>query len=508
MCATTYAKDYTKKVWRFYGGESRFVDAWFSSIIRSVRRTQFSLLCWCAQANSEMYVSSFRERVTLPLLLFALGSLLFVFGCRAAPELPAAPSTPASTTTGSTTTLTIWHTFTDQRRNTFETLAQNFHQVYPDLVINPVYVGSRDDLTKQMNAAVALGSAPDLVLADRRQIAEFAAQGGLLPLDKFINDADLGFAKEDKSDFLGGALQLGQFPTLGNRSYGMPFDQEAFVLFYNADLLKTINVNRAPRTWEQFAQYATTVTKDPVYGWAMRANADTLEAMLVSRGSALLTDAETRALFNERAGLASLQMVADLNEGGVAKLAASDEKAQREFASGNAAFYLGWLSELEALQAMQKEAKTDFEIGVAPLPQLDPQTPWLLTRGNLFGIPIAPQGRTDGERARNAWFFVRWITAPTQSAQWVRATNAIPLRASTLQFIAPDLAKNPRFRQIATAFDGVLPDLAPQPAHSYMDRIEEMVAGLWLQAVEPKANLPALLDDAAQRVNQVLAVQP
>ena len=90
------------------------------------------------------------------------------------------------------------------------------------------------------------------------------------------------------------------------------------------------------------------------YGWAMRADAETLEAMLVSRGSALLTDDETKSLFNERAGINSLKLIADLKEGGVAELATSDDNARNAFASGKAAFYMGWLSESTGSRLLKK----------------------------------------------------------------------------------------------------------------------------------------------------------
>lgn len=453
-----------------------------------------------------MHVPRLRVRFTLFSLPILLGSiLLFALGCRAAPA-PAPPPTPAASAPR-TTTLTLWHTFTGDRRETLEAMARDFHDTYPDLTVQPVYVGTRDDLTKQMNAAIALGSQPDMVLADRAQLADFARQDGLQPLEPFINDTELGLSADDKSDFLHGALNLGKYPTLADRTYGFPFDQESFVLFYNADLLKSINVNNAPRTWEDFADYSGTITKDETYGWAMRADAATFEAMLVSRGSALLTDAETRALFNERAGLNSLKLVADMNGGGVAALATSDDKARREFASGNAAFYMSWMSEYDILQGLQQEEKTNFQIGMGPLPQLDAQDPWLLTRGDLFGISAAAPGSSDPQRARNAWFFIRWITAPTQSARWVRAANSIPLRASALTFISPNQNTSTHFREIASAFSGALPSLAPQPASPYYVTIEQQIGGLWLQAVQPKADLAGILDAAAARINQILAVK-
>ncbi len=448
-----------------------------------------------------MHVSPPRSNFPLSLIFILSGILLLFAAC--GPNTPTVePATPQADANAKGKVLTLWHTFGDKRADTLKQLAQQFHNVYPDLTVNTVYVGSRDDLTRQMTAAIALGSAPDLVLADRRQIAEFAAQGGLLPLDSFLDDAELGFTKQERTDFLNGALSLGKFPELGSRTYGFPFYQEAFVLYYNADLMKGLNVNRAPQTWEQFGEFAGNVPQ-PQYGWAMRADAATFEAMLVSQGSALLTDAETRALFNERAGLKSLKLVADLSEGDIARLATSDDNARREFGTGSAAFYLGWMSELPALQFAEKNARQNFAIGVGILPQLDPAAPWLLTRGDLFGIARVP-----AERARDAWFFIRWITAPTQSARWVRETDALPLALSTLNFVSSDRSSSIFYKQIFQDFKSAPPRLAPQPAPLHIDTVEEMVSGLWLQAVQPKPDLPALLDAMAARVNQILAIQP
>ena len=48
----------------------------------------------------------------------------------------------------------------------------------------------------------------------------------------------------------------------------------------------------------------------------------------------------------------------------------------------------------------------------------------------------------------------------------------------------------------------------PQPAHPQMDTIEQAVSGLWIQAVQPKADLRVILDTLTSRVNQILSIQP
>lgn len=450
-----------------------------------------------------MHVPFFRHRVAPLFFLPLVGALIFLVGCGSSLPTPAPRATPPASETTDPNNLTLWHTFADERADTLLALTREFHKVYPDLTVNPVYVGTHDDLSKQMAAAIALGAVPDLILANRRQIADFAQQGGLQTLDKFLNDPELGLSNQDRGEFVRGMLQLGTFPTLDNRVYGFPFYQEAFVLYYNADLLEELGVTSVPRTWDQFGEYSTLATQNDTYGWAMRANADTFEAMLTSRGSALLTDSEERGLFNERAGLNSLKLVSELTQAGAARLAASDEQARAEFASGKVAYYLGWMSELDALQRAQKASKTDFEIGVGILPQLDPETPWLLTRGDLFAIP-----RISPSKARNAWFFVRWMTTPSSSARWVRGADALPVRLSALDFIAPDAKPNLFYDQILKSFKSAPPRLASQPAHPYSNSVEQAASDLWIQAVQPNPDLPVLLDNLVERVNQILAVKP
>lgn len=438
----------------------------------------------------------------IPSALVILFSILVLAnGCGNASPTTVPVETPPPQVSDANTPLTLWHTFDDSRRDALEKLIQEFHTAYPDLAIAPVYVGSRDDLTKQMTAAIALGTTPDLVLADRRQIALFASQGGLQALDKFLDDSTAGLSKQERADFWRGVLQLGKFPTLSNRTYGFPFDQEAVVLFYNQDWLDQVNLSRAPQTWEEFGEDASVVTKDDQYGWAMRANAPTFEAMLASRGSALLTDLETRALFNERAGIHSLKLVSDLSESGVAQLSASDDHARRAFASGKAAFYFGWMRELAALQRAQKDAKTNFDIGAGVVPQLDSENTWLLSHGDSFGIT-----KTTPERARNAWFFIRWLTSPTNNARWARETGALPLRASALDFLATNTSKSP-FAPMFQSFEKSPPNFMPQPAHPFIENIENTVSGLWLQAAQPKPDLRIILDTMADRINQILEIQ-
>jgi ABC-type glycerol-3-phosphate transport system substrate-binding protein len=232
----------------------------------------------------------------------------------------------------------------------------------------------------------------------------------------------------------------------------------------------------------------------------MYADADTFSAMMVSQGSALLDDPEKRVLFAERGGVSAMSLISQLSKSGAAHMLSSRDAAVDEFAQAHAGFLFGWMSELSALRGAQKRAGTDFAIGIANVPQSDPSSPYMLIRGRDLVLL-----KTDKERERRAWFFVRWLTAPQQSARWARAADAIPLRASALNFLAADLLNNPRFRQIQSAAGGTVPHFVPQSVHPRIGLIEKLVEATWSQIALTKVDIIPTLNGAAAQANQILA---
>lgn len=442
-------------------------------------------------------------RFSLPFLACSLLLLAFAAGCKAAPNVPAPPQPPAGTPTTEPINLVLWHSEIGAARAELETLARAFHTAYPNLTVTPHFVGTDADLKKQITAAVAIGRMPDLVLANRRDIAEFARQGGMLALDKFRLDPSVGLSADDNADLFPGIMDEGTFAEFHNRLFAVPFDAESMVLFYNADLLRASSYDQPPADWDQFAEMASKLTTDPEYGWAMQIDADVFSAMLVSRGSAMLDDPERRSLFEERGGVASMTMALQLIKAGAAQPKSNQDAAQKDFSQGRAAFYLDWMSELPTIQDAQKGGDHRFEIGIGNMPQGDPSDIYLLERGYDFGI-----FKTTPDRESNAWFFIRWITASRQTAQWSRTVGAIPLRASALPFLLADNSAGVRLRQIEASFGGKAPHFVPRSANRHADEIERLMEQAWSEIALSKADIVTTLTASAASADQLLGAKP
>ncbi|MGB8645541.1 MAG: extracellular solute-binding protein [Anaerolineae bacterium] len=396
-------------------------------------------------------------------------------------------------------TLTLWHSETGAARQTLEALALDFHKAYPDLTVTPVYVGDEGEMTKKLVAAIAMDQPPDVILVPRQTIPQFVRQEGLVPLDDLRADPSLGLSADDQADLLPGIMDEGSFVEFDNQSYAFPFDLNGMVLFYNADLLQAGSF-APPATWADFADAAGKLTKDNQFGWAMNIDSDVLTGMLVSQGSAPIDMPERHALLGERGGLAALTLAAQLQSAGAAQLEDTRADAIQDFATGNAAFYMDWMSAFPELLAARTGANKNFTIGVSNLPQADPQDSYILFTGSDLALC-----QTTPDRERRAWFLIRWLTASSQTARWARTTQSIPLRASALTILAQDPANASLVLQIQKSLSNTTPHFVPLSTNPHIAAIDRLMENAWRQSLQPKADIPSLLKNAATDANAILA---
>ena len=393
-------------------------------------------------------------------------------------------------------TLTFWHTQTGNGPALLSTLAADFHTAYPSITVQSETKKDSGDLLRQGIAALAMNQLPDFVIADRRTIGEFARQNALVALDPLLDDPTLGLNANDRADFLPGLLDSGRFPDLKNQLFAFPFDEDAVVFYYNADLLKSAKLD-PPRTWDQFGAAARATTKGNAHGWVMAPAAPAFYAFLVSRGSQALNDNQTQVGFNDDGGTKMLQLIAALSKGGSAYLVDSADAARADFAQGKAALLFDTTDDLSAVSNALTRAGSSFQWGVMGIPQNDPTHPLTAIDGSSIAIFSSSSDRT-----RAAWLFARWLAEPAQTARWSRATEGIPLRTSALPLLASN-PPDPFFQRLRDGFGDTLPSGRAMPAVKDAAQIDAAMVEMWI-AVANGTDPAAALTRATTRVTRIL----
>ena len=116
------------------------------------------------------------------------------------------------------------------------------------------------EFKRQLTVALVGGTPPDCVLVDNPDFAAYIDMGAFEALDDRIADWEYG-----KDDFYPGPWASA---TWEGKQYGIPFETNTLVLFYNVDMFKKagLDPDKPPKTWEELNQYAKKLMKDGVYG--------------------------------------------------------------------------------------------------------------------------------------------------------------------------------------------------------------------------------------------------
>lgn len=147
----------------------------------------------------------------------------------------------------------------------FDTIAQNYHQIEPDVSISAAQCYSGDQSFNEILLAnIAAGTPPDATIIWSSPVA-FAVRGALEPLDALMASSRYS----QLENWPTGVLASCQFR---GETYGLPVTAGAYGIFYNQELFesKGIPSGRAdfPTTWDGLRQLSKEFTH-----W----NGDTLE---------------------------------------------------------------------------------------------------------------------------------------------------------------------------------------------------------------------------------------
>lgn len=140
-------------------------------------------------------------------------------------------------------------------------------------------------------------------------VGALASQGILDDLTGFID----GNADIDAADFIPSIYDV--YTLYDGKRWGLPYDGDTHVLFYNTEIFAQAGVEKAPETWDEFQAAAQTITEaglttadgKPIYGCALQAFkapiilGSTYSNRLAGFGGAYLTAEGAPALDSEAA---------------------------------------------------------------------------------------------------------------------------------------------------------------------------------------------------------------
>jgi multiple sugar transport system substrate-binding protein len=339
------------------------------------------------------------------------------------------------------------------------------------------------EFKKQLTVALVGGTPPDCVLVDNPDFAAYIAMGAFEALDDRIADWEYG-----KDDFYPGPWASA---TWEGKQYGIPFETNTLVLFYNVDMFKKagLDPDKPPTTWEELNQYAEKLTKDGVYGLSVCAMASEegtfqwLPFLQQNGGNVFNLDSPE--------AIEALQLWVDwVKNGYVSKEIVNMDQwsgVRPQFQNENAAMMVNgpWC--------------------IVPIRDEVPNLNWRLAvlpgrvkqASAMGGVNI---GIVKGAKnADAAWQFIKWLYAPERIAEFWQKFGTLPLM--------PEIAKSAPYWKGDPVYEVLLEQMkyaAPRGPHPKWPEISAAIYTAIQEALTGVKTSEQALADAAKKVENII----
>lgn len=277
----------------------------------------------------------------------------------------------------------------------------------------------------------------------------------------------------------------------GKEIIGIPLYGDALLLYWNQDLFTQNFITIPPKTWDEFLDTAVKLTKKDAAGNILIAGAalgrglnikhahQILAALFLQSGERITIKKESGAreiVLGEpiRVGEASLnpaesalRFISDFSNPRKSSQSWSGAliEAKEMFLAGKLGMYIGLMSEFGEI----KNKNPHLAFSISTLPQLKDAKEFI-TSGTLFALSV-PKASTN---QRQAWEFIKFLTAREQSSKSADIKNTVSPRRDLLSNYQKEAARsvfaesllrlklwpNPDPARTEEIFNGLIEDIA------------------------------------------------
>ncbi len=300
--------------------------------------------------------------------------------------------------------------------------AAAFHRANPGIRVHPIYTGSYQDTTVKALTALHGGgaSAPKLAVALSVDIFTYYDQGVLVPIED-LTQGDHAWLNGFYPAFLANSRLKG-------KTWSVPFQRSTPVLYWNKTAFKSagLDPDRAPANWDEMRDYARRLTRahnpKSATEWGLQIPSSgfpywLFQGLAIENGQTHLAAADgTRTYFDSPETIGALDYMVDLSRkarvmpAGIINWGTTPQ----DFFKSRCAMM--WTT-TGNLTNVRKHAPFPFGVGMLPKHKRRGAP---TGGGNLYVFT-----NTTAEERAAALRFIRWVTAPEQTADWGMQTGYI-----------------------------------------------------------------------------------
>lgn len=315
--------------------------------------------------------------------------------------------------------ISFWHAMSGDLEKTLENLTDKFMEANPNITVNLQNQSTYNDLQQKMTATLASPKdLPTLTQAYPHWMINAMQDELLVDLKPYIENETIG--SENYNDMLEGFKTASE---IDGKIYGMPFNKSTEVIWYNKTLFDELGLE-VPKTFEEFAQVAKTITeKKGIVGAGFDSLNNFYTTYLKNKGVDFNSETDVTSAESVEAANYYLDGIKE----GYFRIAGTDMYLSGPFANETLGMYVG----SNAGESFVKQGVDGkFEVGVAPYPAES-----VMQQGtDLYMFSSAT-----AEQRTAAFEYLKFLTSTENQITWGVETGYIP---ATHAAISSDEYKN------------------------------------------------------------------
>ncbi len=339
--------------------------------------------------------------------------------------------------------ITFWHTMGAGLQTQLESAIKRFNKLYPNITIVHKQRGGYDDVRNDVSKALMAQNQPNLAYCYPDHIALYNTSGGVVTLDQFfeydqeITRADgskeiFGLTDEQIEDFVESYLEEGRVFGDG-KTYSLPLSKSTELLYYNADFFEKHDLE-VPTTWEEMEAVCKRIKEiDPnsiPLGYDSEANWFITLCAQYGYPYTSLEEGNHFQFANEdnykfvkmirdwyKKGYVTTQEIYGAYTSTLFTVTAKDEiKSYMSIGSSGGASHQA--------PTADGDGKFPFTVGIATIPQVDPENPKAISQGPSLCI----LQDEDPQKVLASWLFVKFLTTDVGfQADFSKASGYVPV---------------------------------------------------------------------------------
>ena len=319
-------------------------------------------------------------------------------------------------------TITFYHQMGAELQKILATAIEDFNKFYPNITVKAETMGDYDGILNQIQTEINVGNQPNLAYCYADHVATYNLGGAVQPLDSLIANTEvitradgstevLGLTQEQIDDFIPAFYNDGRVYGDG-KMYTLPVVRSTEALYYNKTFFEKHGLT-VPTTWAEMETVCRQIREleptcipfgyDSAANWFITMCEQSGSPYTSTEGDKFLFDNDVNKAFVKRfQGWYKDKLVTtqELSGGYTSALFTGESD------TGTRCYMcIGSTGGATYQQPNQTNGVFEFEVGMAPNPQVDPANPKVISQGPS----ICVFRKSDSHETVAAWLFAKFL---------------------------------------------------------------------------------------------------